>query len=130
MIGIDTNVLVRYITLDDPIQTPAAVKLVDSLTQDEPGFVSLVVTAELTWVLEVCYKFEKKAVVRVLEALLRSKEVMLEQASVISESLHLFTAGTADFADYLIERGARAAGCSYTYTLDQKAAASGMRLLK
>lgn len=130
MIGIDTNVLVRYITLDDPIQTPAAVKLMDSLTQEEPGFVSLVVTAELRWVLEICYKLEKAAIVRVLEGLLRSKEVILEQASVVSESLHFFTTGNADLADYLIERSGRAAGCTQTYTFDQKAAVSGMRLLK
>ena len=130
MTGIDTNVLVRYITLDDPAQTPAAVRLIDSLTHEERGFISLVVVAELTWVLEVCYKFEKSAIAQVLEGLLRSKEIFLEQASVVLEALHLFSTGNADFADYLIERSGRVAGCEQTFTFDQKAAASGMRLLK
>src|SRR5438270_8788517 len=131
MIGLDTNVIVRYITLDDPDQTPAAVRLVDSLTSDEPGFISLVVVAELAWVLETSYNVNRAALVRVLEMLLQSKELLVEQHEVVSQALHVFGRGTAGFVDYLIERRARAAGCVQTFTFDQKAAASaGMRLLR
>ena len=51
MIGIDTNIVVRYLTKDHPIQTTLAVKTIRSLTPEEPGFISLVAIAELTWVL-------------------------------------------------------------------------------
>jgi predicted nucleic-acid-binding protein len=131
MIGIDTNVVVRYLTKDDPIQTTLAVKTIRSLTADEPGFISLVTIAELTWVLETCYRFDKVELVEVLDTLAASQEVKLERAEVVSQALRMFAAGTADFSDYLIERSGHAAGCMYTFTFDQEAASSaGMRLLK
>lgn len=131
MIGLDTNVIVRYITLDDPVQTPAAVRLIDSLSADQPAFISLVVMAELAWVLEVSYNFEKAAVRRVFDALLRSKELVLEQSEVVSRAVRNFAAGGASFPDCLIESSGEAAGCVHTFTFDRKAAAStGMQLLK
>jgi predicted nucleic-acid-binding protein len=131
MIGIDTNVVVRYLTKDDPIQTTLAVKTIRSLNADEPGFISLVTIAELTWVLETCYRFDKVELVEVLDTLVASQEVKLERAEVVSQALRMFAAGTADFSDYLIERSGHAAGCMYTFTFDQEAASSaGMRLLK
>lgn len=131
MIGLDTNILVRYITLDDPIQSPVAVRLVDSLSTDEPGFVSLVVSAELAWVLDFSYSFNRAATIRVFEALLQSKELVVEQAEVVSRALRLYSAGDAGLADCLIQRGSTAAGCVQTFTFDPKAARSaGMQLLK
>jgi len=131
MIGLDTNVIVRYITLDDPEQAPAAVKLVESLTAEEPGFISVVVLAELAWVLEVSYNFDKAAILRTVEGLLHSKELVIEQVGTTAQAFDRFRLGNAGLADYLIERGGHAAGCAYTATFDQKAADSaGMRLLK
>ncbi len=52
MIGLDTNVVVRYIMQDDPKQSPKATRLIESLTSDAPGFVPLVAVIELVWVLE------------------------------------------------------------------------------
>jgi len=131
MIGIDTNIVVRYLTKDHPIQTTLAVKTIRSLTPEEPGFISLVAIAELTWVLETCYRFDKVELVEVLDTLVASQEVKLERAEVVSQALRMFSAGTADFSDYLIERSGHAAGCMYTFTFDQEAATSaGMRLLK
>ena len=131
MIGLDTNVLVRSITLDDPQQAPAAVELLDSLSPEDPGFVSTTVVAELAWVLQTAYKFDKRAIIRAFEALLHSKELVIEQAEVAVQALHRFTLGNAGYTDYLIERAAYAAGCAYTVTFDQRAARStGMRLLE
>jgi predicted nucleic-acid-binding protein len=130
MIGLDTNVLVRYLTHDDPKQTAAAIKVMDSLSSDSPGFISLIVIAELVWVLTIAYRFRKKEIEQVLETLLRSKELMTEQAEIVSQALRVFSAGRADFADCLIERCAYAAECKYTVTFDQGAATlTGMRLL-
>ncbi len=131
MIGLDTNVVVRYLTHDDRVQTTAAVKLFHSFSPEEPGFLSLVVVTELIWVLETCYSFNKKEIVQVLESLLRSKELIVERAEVAWQALRNFAAGNADFSDCLVERCGNEAGCLHTFTFDQKAAAgAGMQLLK
>ena len=128
MIGLDTNIVVRYLTHDDPAQTAAAVKVMDSLSSDSRGFLSLIVIAELVWVLEVSYHLKKNEIEQVLETLLRSKELVIERAEIVSQALRKFGASRADFADCLIERCGHAAECQYTVTLDQNAApAAGMR---
>ena len=129
MIGLDTNVVVRYLTHDDPAQTATAVRLIDSLSSDSPGFLSLIVIVELVWVLEVCYRFRKNEIEQVLESLLRSKEVVIERAEVVFQALRKFGASRANFADCLIERCGHGAECQYTVTFDRNAAAAGMKLL-
>lgn len=128
MIGLDTNVLVRYVTQDDPIQSAKASELIESLTTASPGFISLVSVVELVWVLQSCYQSAKSDVVTVLETLLRTRELIVEHAEVIWQALRRFVANKADFADCLIERCAHAAGCEYTATFDLNAAkAAGMK---
>lgn len=130
MIGLDTNVLVRYITQDDPVQSAQASELIESLTTVSPGFISLVSVVELVWVLQSCYACAKRDVVSVLETLLRTRELTLEHAEVIWQALRNFSVGKADFADCLIERCAHGAGCEYTATFDANAAkAAGMKRL-
>jgi predicted nucleic-acid-binding protein len=131
MIGLDTNVLVRYLTHDDPTQTAAAMRVMNSLSSDSPGFLSLIVVAELVWVLAISYGYRKKEIEQVLETLLRSEELVLERAEIVSQALRTFRGGQADFADCLIERCGRAAGCKHTLTFDWKAAAGAdMRPLR
>jgi predicted nucleic-acid-binding protein len=129
MIGLDTNVLVRYLTHDHPTQTAAAMRVMNSLSFDSPGFLSLIVIAELVWVLSISYRCQKKEIEQVLENLLRSKELVIERADIVSQASRAFSAGRADFADCLIERCCQEAECQYTVTFDRKAAAAGMRLL-
>lgn len=131
MIGLDTNIVVRYLTHDDPVQTPAAVRLVESLSEASPGFLSLIVVAELVWVLESAYRFKKSEVEQVLATLLRSKELVIERAEVVAQALRRFSASRADFVDCVIERCGNAAECDYTVTFDRNAAgAAGMKLLR
>jgi predicted nucleic-acid-binding protein len=131
MIGLDTNVIVRYIVQDDPAQSSAAAKLMDSLSPDAPGFVAMVVTAELVWVLQSCYRSKRDEIVHVLETLLRSKELIVERAELVWQALRRFSVGHADFADCLIERCGHVAECQYTVTFDQNAASvAGMKLLR
>src|SRR5271155_4339755 len=129
MISLDTNVLVRYLTHDEPTQTEAATRVMNSLSFDSPGFLSLIVIAELVWVLSISYRCQKKEIEQVLENLLRSRELVIERADIVSQASRAFSAGRADFADYLIERCGHAAECQYTVTFDRRAAAAGMRLL-
>lgn len=131
MIGLDTNVVVRYLTHDHAVQTATAVRLIDSLSADSPGFLSLVVIAELAWVLEGCYRFKKNEIEQVLETLLRSRELTVERAEIVAQALRKFTASDADFADCLIERCGHAAECQFTVTFDRDAAkGADMKLLR
>jgi predicted nucleic-acid-binding protein len=130
MIGLDTNIFVRFLTHDDPVQTPAAIKLMGSLSSDSPGFVSLVVIAELSWVLKSLYNLEKLELELVLENLLANDALLVEKSEMVWQALRKFKTGNAGFADCLIERCGDAAGCLYTLTFDKRAVATGMRLLE
>ncbi len=130
MIGLDTNVLVRYVMQDDPKQSQKASRLIESLTPEAPGFVPLVSLVELVWVLTSCYDLTRDQVGQALEGLLRAKEIVLDRAEQVSQALRTFGASSADFADCLIERTAAAAGCEKTMTFDAGAAkAAGMTLI-
>ena len=118
MIGLDTNVLVRYVMQDDPRQSPRATRLIESLSADEPGFVPVVALVELVWVLSGSYALDRAQVATVLDTLLRSKELVVDRADLVTQALQRFGAGGADFADALIERIAAAAGCSATMSFD------------
>ncbi len=130
MIGLDTNVLVRYIMQDDSRQSPLATRLLESLRPSTPGFVPLVAVVELVWVLSSAYGLDRVQIVSVLEGLLRTKEIVVERADMVWKALRLFQRGNADFADCLIERSAASAGCSWTVTFDRGAVKGcGMRLV-
>lgn len=129
MIGLDTNVLVRYLTFDDPLQAAVAAKFLDSLSPEEPGFVSLVVLIELVWVLGSLYGFQKSEIEGVIETLLQSKDLTIDNADLVRDALRIFRASRAEFSDCVIERCANTAACSYTVTFDKRAAAAGMKLL-
>jgi predicted nucleic-acid-binding protein len=130
MIGLDTNIVVRYLTRDDPAQAAKAMRLMNSLSPEERGFLSLVVIVELVWVLQDRYRFPKDEIVSTLDTLLRSKELMVERADVVWKAVQKFRISRSDFADCLIQRSAQAAGCEHTITFDQDAARmAGMKLL-
>ena len=130
MIGLDTNVLVRYIMQDDVKQSPKATKLIDSLAVEAPGFVSLVSVVELWWVLSSSYGLSREQVAEALELLLRSKEIVVDRSDQVLKALRVFKVSTADFADCLIERSAASDGCDRTVTFDVRAAkTAGMTLI-
>ncbi len=121
MIGLDTNVLVRYIMQDDARQSPLATRLVESLSSQATGFVPLVVVVEIGWVLSSAYDLDRTQLVEAFEALLRTKELVIDQAETVWKALRVFQSTNADFADCLIERSASAAGCGQTMTFDRGA---------
>jgi predicted nucleic-acid-binding protein len=131
MIGIDTKVLARYIAEDDAAQSAAAARVIESLSAESPGFVPFVVIAELVWVLQFSYRFSKREIADVVEKLLRSAELMIENTEIVAQALRESRVSRADFADCLIERSAHAAGCQYTVTFDKRAASlAEMRLIQ
>ncbi len=131
MIGLDTNVLVRYIAQDDQKQSPLATNLIDALTSEAPGFITLVSLVELVWVMQGCYDATKEEVVNILRKVLQTKVLVVENAETVIKALNMFSQSKADFADCLIERSAVAAGCEYTATFDRDAAKSAdMRVIR
>ena len=132
MTGLDTNVVIRFLVQDDPTQSAAATRAFSRLTKDQPGFITAVVLAEISWVLARAYKAPREDIARVLEGLLRSAELIVENAEAAYRALGVYMASSsADFADALIAETASLAGASETVTFDRNAAKeAGMRLLK
>lgn len=130
MIGLDTNVLVRYIMQDDLKQSPLATRLIESRSVESRGFVPLVSVVELFWVMSSAYEIDRGQLIAALEGLLRTKELVVERAEIVWKALRIFQTANGDFADCLIERSAAAAGCEKTMTFDRGAAKNaGMTLL-
>ncbi len=130
MIGLDTNVLVRYIMQDDPRQARIATRLLEALQAQDPGFVSQVTIVELVWVLASCYSLSREQIAAALDALLQTRELVVDRADHIAQANRQFKAGKADFADCLIERAGAAAGCESTLSFDVGAVKhAGMKLL-
>jgi len=131
VIGLDTNVLVRYFAQDDAAQSAAANKVMANLGKDDPGFVSLVVLCELVWVLEDAYGVAKPQLLEVLRSLLESDELVIERKPVAWAALEQFQASNMDFSDAVIALCGIDAGCQHTLTFDRAAAKSkGFSLLK
>jgi predicted nucleic-acid-binding protein len=130
MIGLDTNVLIRYFVKDDPSQTRVAEEVLDALSPQEPGWLGLIALVELVWALRFLYKFQRDGIARIVESLLRSLDVVVERESLVHQALSIYRNSKADFADCLIAVSAHAAGCSKTVTFDRIAARdTGMELL-
>ena len=131
MIGLDTNVLVRFLVQDDPQQGALATRLMDELTAQMPGFVGREVLVELVWVLERAYGYGRAEVASALEGLLVAPEIRLEEHDDVGAALHRYRAGGAGFADLLIAAAARRAGASRVVTFDRRAARiEGVELLE
>jgi predicted nucleic-acid-binding protein len=130
MIGIDTNILVRFFTQDDAPQSRRADAVLQKLTPEEPGFVSLVSLVELAWVMRSRYRMSRSDLIQGLEMLLNSPEIVVESQPVVVQAIHHFGTAKSDFADCLIERSGHLAGCKHTLTFDVNASkTAGMTLL-
>lgn len=129
MIGLDTNVVVRYLVQDEPGQSTQASEVIDALTESEPGFLSLVTVVELFWVLRRAYKVSATDCAEMIEGLLDARELRVDQDLIVRAALVASTGGP-DFADAVIAELGRVAGCAHTVTFDRRAArSSDMRLL-
>ena len=130
MIGIDTNVLVRYISQDDATQSARATRLLEQeCSPATPGFIGLVVLLELVWISESCFGASRSEIVGIVRRILRTRQLVVQEAETAWKALRLFESGKADFADCLVERVASAAGCTVVMTFDKAAAKAGMTLL-
>lgn len=127
MIGLDTNVLVRFIVRDDEKQARAATRLIETqCAPEDPGLVSQIVLCELIWVLGQGYGYDRRTVASVIRRLLSVQELRVENAEAAWKALHHFEKGNADLADYLIGVANKSSKAETTYTFDRRAAQSDL----
>jgi predicted nucleic-acid-binding protein len=123
MIGIDTNILVRYLAQDDPVQSPRARQIIERLlSEQDPGFISLVTITETVWVLRSSYAMTDQAIAAALELILRVQTLFVQNEREVATAMIALRTGVASFDDALIGALGRWAGCSHTVTFDRKAA--------
>jgi len=122
VIGLDTNILIRYLTQDDRAQSAKATEILEHrLTQNNPGFVSVVAMVETVWVLDRAYGLTAQEIATAVEQLLQVEVLAIENEQEVFTVMVALKQGRGSFADALIaELGARA-GCTRTLTFDQKA---------
>jgi predicted nucleic-acid-binding protein len=122
MIGLDTNILVRYLTQDDPIQSAKASEIIERLTGANPGFVSIVAMVETVWVLERAFGLVAQDIVRAVERVLQTDVLVVENEQEVFTAMIALKEGQGSFADAVIVALGTRMGCSYTLTFDRKAA--------
>jgi predicted nucleic-acid-binding protein len=124
MIGIDTNLLVRYLTQDDPAQSKKASAVIEKALAGESGvFINHVVLCEVVWVLDRAYGFPRVTLGDLLEKILQGKQFEIEDKPTAWQALNDFKSSKADYADCLIGAKNRKAGCTTTLTLDRATSA-------
>jgi predicted nucleic-acid-binding protein len=121
MIGLDTNVVVRFLVQDDPVQSPLATRAFERLTDDRPGFISDVVMVETAWVLERAYGFGRREIASAIESLLSASSIIVEKEQDVFVAMVALRDGIGSFADALIGVVGASAGCLHTLTFDRKA---------
>jgi predicted nucleic-acid-binding protein len=123
LIGLDTNVVVRYLVQDHPTQSAAATRLMERvLSADLPGLITDITLCEIVWVLTECYGADRDRIESVIEGLLASRQLVVEDAETVWNALRDWRASSADFSDALIGRQVIARGGEKTVTFDRAAA--------
>jgi len=122
MIGLDTNILIRYLTQDDPIQSRKAAEILERrLTEENPGFIGVVVMAEIVWVLDRAYGLADSEIVAAIERMLQIDVLLVENEQEVFTATIMLKEGRGSFADALIAELGSRAGCLHTLTFDEKA---------
>lgn len=131
MIGLDSNVLIRHLTKDDPAQSVLATQFIaQHCTRESPCVLNHIVLCETVWVLESAYNTPRTSIGNVLDKILRTSQFSIEHSAHAWSALDAYRAG-ADFSDSLIAQNNRRLGCAKTVTFDNAASkTSGFELLK
>ena len=122
MIGLDTNLLVRYLTQDDPVQSPKATEIIERrLTEENPGFVSIVAMVEAVWVLDRAYGLPAHEIAAAVERMLQTDVLIVENEQEVFSAMIALREGQGSFSDAVISALGTRAGCAFTLTFDRKA---------
>jgi predicted nucleic-acid-binding protein len=122
MIGLDTNVLVRYLVQDDPIQSAKATEIIERrLSVANPGFLSVVAMVETVWVLDRAYGLPRHEIAAAVERVLQTDVLIVENEQEVFTAMTALKEGRGSFSDAVIAALSAKAGCSFTLTFDRKA---------
>ncbi len=123
MTGLDTNVVLRYLLQDDPVQTQQVNRIVDRrLGADNPGFISVAAVLEIVWVLRSLFRRSPKQIAAHIENLLAADRFVVQHEQPVFEAAYALKNGLGEFEDALIGALGAAGGCAQTVTFDRKAA--------
>ena len=120
MIALDTNVLIRYLTRDNPEQAEAARALLQGLTTDNPGFICREVVIEVVWVLERSYRFSRERIANIVVELVATDTLVIEDDNDVAQAAAVYREGSADFSDLMILSAANRVGAQPLYTFDRQ----------
>lgn len=122
MKGVDTNILVRFLTGDDELQTQKVYKLFKGAELEKKElFVSLLVVLELIWVLESAYKISRNEILESLSDLISMPILKFENFTILQQFINTAKDSKYDLSDLLIAHSAKFQGCQSTLTFDKKA---------
>ncbi|MGH3430495.1 MAG: PIN domain-containing protein [Mycobacteriales bacterium] len=120
MRGLDTNVVVRYLTQDDPAQAEKVNGLIEkAVAGGEKLHLDGIVLCEIVWVLNSAYGFDKSTIVQAVEKILDTAHFVIADRELFREALTAYREGSGDFSDYAIGLRNRHAGCADTVTFDR-----------
>jgi predicted nucleic-acid-binding protein len=123
MIGLDTNVVIRYLMQDDKKQFNRAEQVIESAIKHKTVIhITLVVLCEVVWVLNYHYRLKREEIIQFLGMLLHAEQIEVEDRQLALSTFHEYQNSQADFADCLIGQSNQSFGCTTTYTFDKKAA--------
>jgi predicted nucleic-acid-binding protein len=123
MIGLDTNVILRYLLQDDPTQTRQVNQIFESqLSESKPGFINLATVLEVVWVLRSLLKQTPAQIATQIESLLTSDSLEVQNEQQVFEAAFALKRDTGEFEDALIGALNSWSGCSHTLTFDRGAA--------
>ena len=127
MIGLDTNISIRYLTQDDLKQSKIVANIFETqISYQSPGFISLIVLIETIWVLKSIYQQNKEELCLLIAHLLTTKQLLVEKSDLAYKALKLWEKGNGDYSDALIIVINQQQGCIKTLTFDKKAKSLGM----
>jgi len=124
MIGLDTNLLVRYITQDGPEAETVSRHLEAVCTADNPGFIPVITLCELVWVLDRAYGYHRAQISEIVTTLIETNQFEMESVEMVWRALNDYRSGPADFSDYLMAHMCKHHGATPVHTLDKKASRS------
>lgn len=123
MTGLDTNILLRYLLLDDPVQSPKAVRVIErEARRSNVLFVSLTTILEIVWVLQSYYEMSDQETAGAVQKILQIERFTVQNKNEVSAAARALYSGDGSFADVLIGALGVWAGCKSTLTFDRKAA--------
>jgi len=123
MIGLDTNILLRYLVKDDLVQWERATRFISTrCTIENPGFIDRIALCEMVWVLTRGHGYGRADIVRVVGRLLASPELLLEDEELVRDALQSYERSGIDLSDALMAKVNLAHGCGATATFDRRAA--------